>query len=162
MLGTQFTVRGSHGATPLRRPEIKDRLAAMLNHFNLQLNGPKCAALKVDNKEKYHFDPRTLLMHTAQIYVRLSTERNDGGAQHAVSALTPPPSAAATTTTPPCLPVCSSSPRYPPPCLHVCLRACLRLACRSRPWLLARILRHLWRGMSVRTVPRSSRRWPRF
>ena len=42
---------------PFLRPELVDRLAAMLN-FNLkQLSGSKCKNFKVRNSEKYNWDP---------------------------------------------------------------------------------------------------------
>ena len=51
--------------------ELADRLAAMLN-FNLQqLCGPKCRDLKVENPEKYGFDPRRLLDQLTDIYLHL-------------------------------------------------------------------------------------------
>uniref|UniRef100_A0A8C4QBJ8 Ubiquitin conjugation factor E4 B n=1 Tax=Eptatretus burgeri TaxID=7764 RepID=A0A8C4QBJ8_EPTBU len=56
---------------PFMRPELADRLAAMLN-FNLQqLCGPKCRDLKVENPEKYGFDPRRLLDQLTDIYLHL-------------------------------------------------------------------------------------------
>uniref|UniRef100_UPI00358E0FF2 ubiquitin conjugation factor E4 B isoform X2 n=1 Tax=Myxine glutinosa TaxID=7769 RepID=UPI00358E0FF2 len=56
---------------PFMRPELGDRLAAMLN-FNLQqLCGPKCRDLKVENPEKYGFDPRRLLDQLTDIYLHL-------------------------------------------------------------------------------------------
>jgi ubiquitin conjugation factor E4 B len=46
---------------PFVRPEVVDRLAAMLCHNILQMVGPKCTNLKVKTPEKYHWEPRTVL-----------------------------------------------------------------------------------------------------
>lgn len=63
-----------HVQGPFLRPELIDRLAAMLN-FNLrQLCGPKCRNLKVKNPEKYGFEPKTLLDRLTQIYVNLDSD----------------------------------------------------------------------------------------
>ncbi|XP_072035141.1 ubiquitin conjugation factor E4 B-like [Amphiura filiformis] len=60
--------------TPFLRPELCDRLAAMLN-FNLQqLCGPKCNDLKVENREKYGFEPRKMLDQLTSIYINLDSE----------------------------------------------------------------------------------------
>jgi len=42
-------------------PELVSRMGTMLNHFLTQLVGPKCAGLKVQNADSYHFHPRKLL-----------------------------------------------------------------------------------------------------
>ncbi|XP_061422260.1 ubiquitin conjugation factor E4 B isoform X1 [Lethenteron reissneri] len=58
---------------PFMRPELSDRLAAMLN-FNLQqLCGPKCRDLKVESPEKYGFEPRRLLDQLTDIYLHLDS-----------------------------------------------------------------------------------------
>ncbi|XP_048581218.1 ubiquitin conjugation factor E4 B isoform X2 [Nematostella vectensis] len=63
-----------HAREPFLRPELIDRLAAMLN-FNLQqLCGPKCRNLKVKNPEKYGFEPKSLLDRLTDIYVHLNTD----------------------------------------------------------------------------------------
>eukprot|EP01087_Luapelamoeba_hula_P019356 TRINITY_DN6399_c1_g1_i1.p1 TRINITY_DN6399_c1_g1~~TRINITY_DN6399_c1_g1_i1.p1 ORF type:complete len:1181 (-),score=268.98 TRINITY_DN6399_c1_g1_i1:450-3992(-) len=54
------------------RPELMDRLAAMLGDLLAQLAGPKCANLRVSNPEKYHFKPRELLTKLVDIYTHLS------------------------------------------------------------------------------------------
>lgn len=52
-------------------PEIVQRLAAMLD-YNLDiLTGPKSKNLKVENPDKYHFSPRTLLPQLVDIYLNL-------------------------------------------------------------------------------------------
>ncbi|XP_002737351.1 ubiquitin conjugation factor E4 B [Saccoglossus kowalevskii] len=57
---------------PFLRPELAVRLAAMLN-FNLQqLCGPKCNDLRVENKEKYGFEPKKLLDQLTDIYLHFS------------------------------------------------------------------------------------------
>jgi ubiquitin conjugation factor E4 B len=59
---------------PFYRPELVDRLAAMLN-FNLQqLCGSKCKNLKVKNPEKYGWDPKRLLDQLTDIYIHLNSE----------------------------------------------------------------------------------------
>ncbi|XP_026280818.1 ubiquitin conjugation factor E4 B isoform X1 [Frankliniella occidentalis] len=60
---------------PFLRPELVDRLSAMLN-FNLQqLCGPKCKNLKVRNPEKYGWEPRKVLSQLVDIYLHL--DHND-------------------------------------------------------------------------------------
>jgi len=57
--------------TPFLRPELGDRLAAMLN-FNLQqLCGPKCKDLKVQAPEKYGFEPKKWLECLTDVYLHL-------------------------------------------------------------------------------------------
>lgn len=54
-------------------PEIVQRLAAMLD-YNLDiLAGPKSKNLKVENPDKYHFSPRTLLPEIVDIYLNLGS-----------------------------------------------------------------------------------------
>jgi len=55
-------------------PEIVDRLAAMLDYNLDALVGPRCTDLIVDNKEKYHFNPRQLLSDVVQVYLNLSSQ----------------------------------------------------------------------------------------
>lgn len=51
--------------------ELVDRLAAMLN-FNLQqLCGPRCKDLKVQQPEKYGWEPRRLLDQLTDMYLHL-------------------------------------------------------------------------------------------
>ncbi|XP_005986021.1 ubiquitin conjugation factor E4 B isoform X3 [Latimeria chalumnae] len=60
---------------PFLRPELGPRLATMLN-FNLQqLCGPKCRDLKVENPEKYGFEPKKLLDQLTDIYLHLDCAR---------------------------------------------------------------------------------------
>ena len=64
-----------HIRGPFLRPELADRLAAMLN-FNLtQLCGPKCKNLKVRNPEKYGWQPRNLLSQLVDIYLHLDCDK---------------------------------------------------------------------------------------
>ncbi|ODN01348.1 Ubiquitin conjugation factor E4 B [Orchesella cincta] len=59
---------------PFLRPELADRLSAMLN-FNLtQLCGSKCKNLKVKNAEKYGWEPRRLLSQLVDIYLHLDCD----------------------------------------------------------------------------------------
>lgn len=57
-------------------PEIVQRLADMLD-LNLDtLVGPKSTSLVVENREKYHFQPRQLLAEIVDVYLNLgSTQR---------------------------------------------------------------------------------------
>ena len=56
-------------------PEIVQRLAGMLD-YNLDiLTGPKSKTLKVDNPEKYYFNPKTLLPELVDIYLNLGSSQ---------------------------------------------------------------------------------------
>lgn len=59
---------------PFMAPEIIDRLAAMLNYNLDALVGPKCLNLKVENMEKYRFEPKQLLRDIITIYLNLSDQ----------------------------------------------------------------------------------------
>merc|ERR1719422_2442493 len=59
---------------PFLRPELADRLAAMLNFNLLQLCGTKCKSLKVRKPEKYNWDPKWLLSHLIDIYLHLDSD----------------------------------------------------------------------------------------
>jgi ubiquitin conjugation factor E4 B len=59
---------------PFLRPELVDRLAAMLNYNLKQLCGSKCKNLKVRNPEKYNWDPKWLLSHLVDIYLHLDSQ----------------------------------------------------------------------------------------
>jgi ubiquitin conjugation factor E4 B len=62
-------------------PEIVQRLAGMLD-YNLDiLTGPKSRTLKVENPEKYFFNPKTLLPELVDIYINL------GGVQSFIEAV---------------------------------------------------------------------------
>lgn len=50
---------------------MAERLANMVNYFLAQLVGPKCLELKVKNPEKYHFQPRELLIQIIRVRVSL-------------------------------------------------------------------------------------------
>ena len=56
------------------RPEILDRLTAMLNFNLVLLAGPRCSKLKVNNPSKYNFNPRALLASLIEIYLTLGGE----------------------------------------------------------------------------------------
>jgi len=59
---------------PFLKPELVDRLAAMLN-FNLQqLCGPKCSELKVKNAIQYGWKPKEMLKKLSLIYLHLDSE----------------------------------------------------------------------------------------
>lgn len=52
--------------------EIVDRLAGMLNYNLVVLVGPSSNELKVENPEKYQFDPKELLLQLCSIFINLS------------------------------------------------------------------------------------------
>ncbi|OTB04059.1 hypothetical protein M426DRAFT_321157 [Hypoxylon sp. CI-4A] len=52
-------------------PEIVTRLAGMLNYNLETLVGPKRSSLRVENAQKYRFDPKTLLSDFIDIYINL-------------------------------------------------------------------------------------------
>ncbi|CAL8077456.1 unnamed protein product [Calicophoron daubneyi] len=58
---------------PFLRPEIVDKLAAMLDFNLIQLCGPKCNSLKVRHPESYGWAPKTLLAQLVGIYRHLDT-----------------------------------------------------------------------------------------
>eukprot|EP00742_Colponemidia_sp_Colp-10_P004728 GILJ01005043.1.p1 GENE.GILJ01005043.1~~GILJ01005043.1.p1 ORF type:complete len:1070 (+),score=161.11 GILJ01005043.1:3-3212(+) len=58
--------------TPFLEPEVVDRLAATVNYCLEQLVGPKGLKLKVQEPQKYDFNPRALLLDLACIYLHLA------------------------------------------------------------------------------------------
>jgi len=61
---------------PFLTPEIVDRLAAMLDYNLVTLVGPKRSELKVQNPEKYRFDPKQLLSELVDIYLHLARHQS--------------------------------------------------------------------------------------
>lgn len=59
---------------PFLRPELIDRLSAMLNYNLHQLCGPKCNDLKVRQPVKYGWEPRRLLGQIFDIYLHLNCD----------------------------------------------------------------------------------------
>ena len=57
---------------PFVRPELADRIAAMLNDWLSHLVGPRSQELKVDDPETYHFRPKELLTHVCRVYLHLA------------------------------------------------------------------------------------------
>ena len=57
---------------PFARPEIVDRLAAMLNYNVNLLAGPQSQDLKVDNMQDYKWQPKLLLSDVLSIYLNLA------------------------------------------------------------------------------------------
>ncbi len=55
-------------------PKIIDRLAAMLDYNLDALVGPRCNDLRVENKEKSHFNPRQSLSDVVQVYLNLGDQ----------------------------------------------------------------------------------------
>ncbi|OLN95247.1 Ubiquitin conjugation factor E4 [Colletotrichum chlorophyti] len=62
-------------ATAFTMPEIVQRLASMLNYNLETLAGPKMGQLKVNNPQKYHFQPRVLLSDFVDIYLNLGSSQ---------------------------------------------------------------------------------------
>jgi ubiquitin conjugation factor E4 B len=59
---------------PFMMPEIVHKLAAMLDYNLDALVGPRCNELRVENKDKYHFNPRQLLSDVVQVYLNLGDQ----------------------------------------------------------------------------------------
>jgi ubiquitin conjugation factor E4 B len=59
---------------PFLRPEMIKRVASLLNYFLIELAGSKCQNLKVQNQEKYGFDPKFLISEITDIYRNLQSE----------------------------------------------------------------------------------------
>lgn len=59
---------------PFLRPELVDRLSAMLNYNLHQLCGPKCKSLKVRSPAKYGWEPPRLLGQIIDIYLHLDSD----------------------------------------------------------------------------------------
>lgn len=54
--------------------ELCSRLAVMLNSNLQQLCGPRCNDLRVENREKYGFEPRKMLDQLTTIYLNLDSK----------------------------------------------------------------------------------------
>ncbi len=57
-------------------PEIVSRLAGMLDYNLVTLAGPKSRNLRVENPEKYYFNPRTLLPQIVDLYLNLGSKQS--------------------------------------------------------------------------------------
>lgn len=57
------------------KPELIDRLAAMMNFNLMQLCGPKCKNLIVKNSEKYNWKPKFVLDMLTDVYLHLECEK---------------------------------------------------------------------------------------
>ncbi|KAG1894533.1 ubiquitin elongating factor core-domain-containing protein, partial [Suillus fuscotomentosus] len=55
-------------------PEIVDKLPAMLDYNLDALVGPECGEPRVQDPEKYQFNPRQLLSDILQVYINLSDQ----------------------------------------------------------------------------------------
>jgi ubiquitin conjugation factor E4 B len=62
-------------ADPFLSPDLVDRMASMLNYFLDHLVSKKCTDLKVQNMEKYHFDPRKLVGFIIDVYLHLKSDK---------------------------------------------------------------------------------------
>nr|KAJ3420144.1 hypothetical protein HK105_006035 [Polyrhizophydium stewartii] len=60
---------------PFVAPEVVERLAAMLDFNLVALAGPRCTELKVQNPEKYRFDPKRLLSELVGVFLHLRHRR---------------------------------------------------------------------------------------
>ena len=58
---------------PFLKPELADRLVAMLNINLKQLSGAKARELKVENKQKYNWKPEQMLFLLAELYLNLQS-----------------------------------------------------------------------------------------
>jgi ubiquitin conjugation factor E4 B len=58
---------------PFLLPEIIGRLAAMLNCYVAQFCGPKYNDLNVENRDKYSFQPKTILNQITDLYLHLDS-----------------------------------------------------------------------------------------
>jgi len=58
-------------AHPFLRPEMVERVAAMLNYFLLFLAGPERRRLKIKNPEKFGWDPKELLGMIFDVYLQI-------------------------------------------------------------------------------------------
>lgn len=65
-----------HILNPFMRPELADRVAAMLNYVLMLIAGPKCIELKVNDPDKYAFKPKELLALVVEIFINLSQHPN--------------------------------------------------------------------------------------
>ena len=63
-------------STSFTMPEIVDRVAAMVDYTLETLAGPKSNNLMVENRQKYQFDPKTLLSEFIDIYLNLGVSQN--------------------------------------------------------------------------------------
>ena len=53
-------------------PELAPRISEMLNHFLVELVGPRCSTLKVKEPEKYNFNPKMLLHEIVTILLHFA------------------------------------------------------------------------------------------
>merc|ERR1719482_1717562 len=53
-------------------PELAPRISEMLNHFLVELVGPRCSTLKVKEPEKYNFNPKMLLHEIVTIILHFA------------------------------------------------------------------------------------------
>lgn len=60
---------------PFMAEEVVERLAAMLNYNLVALVGPRCTDLKVQNPEKYRFDPKKLLNDLVRVFLQLGNRK---------------------------------------------------------------------------------------
>ncbi len=67
-----YLTANSDIVTPFMQPEVVGRLAAMLDFNLVKIAGPKCTELKVQNPEKYRFNPKKLLSELVEIFNNLS------------------------------------------------------------------------------------------
>jgi len=58
------------------RDELTERVATYVNYFILQLAGSKSQQFKVQNTEKYNFDPIWLLRKIVRVFINMSKDKN--------------------------------------------------------------------------------------
>eukprot|EP00300_Choanocystis_sp_HF-7_P014096 c18565_g1_i2.p1 GENE.c18565_g1_i2~~c18565_g1_i2.p1 ORF type:complete len:241 (+),score=59.72 c18565_g1_i2:2-724(+) len=61
-----------HASQPFMAPELCPRVASTFNYFLNMLAGPKCKNLKVKNRDKYHWNPRPMLVRICSLHMRFS------------------------------------------------------------------------------------------
>ena len=70
---------------PFLVPQMVERVANMLNYFLAYLAGPERKKLRVDNPEKYDWDPKQVLSQIVSVYAHLARADPEGALPRAVA-----------------------------------------------------------------------------
>jgi ubiquitin conjugation factor E4 B len=70
---------------PFLVPQMVERVANMLNYFLAYLAGPERKKLRVDNPEKYDWDPKQVLSEIVSVYAHLARADPEGALARAVA-----------------------------------------------------------------------------
>jgi len=70
---------------PFLVPQMVERVANMLNYFLAYLAGPERKKLRVDNPEKYDWDPKQVLSEIVSVYAHLARADQQGALARAVA-----------------------------------------------------------------------------